>query len=418
MKGKRKLPEGWSWVSIDNILDHTIKSPIRMGPFGSQLLKGELVAEGILVLGIEHVLNKCFNDTGVKFITDEKFDQLKGFETEPGEVLITMMGTIGRTAVVPDGIRKSIIGSHLLKMKLKKDIFPEYIAWVLSYLSPVYKQMHLESQGAIMQGLNTGIVKKLSFPLPSTYDDQVSIVNELERKMAEIEKIRQAAHRQKEAIATAREAILREAFPYKEGGKLPWGWKWERLIRISNNIQYGISRESTPNKVGPQLLRITDIQNGKVNWNNVPFCECDSNEENLYLLADGDIVFVRTGATTGKSFLLKNPKHSVFASYLIRVQCNRDLVQPDYLYTFFQSPLYWNYINRGARGGTLAGFNASMLSSMNIPLPPTLDDQIAMADGLQQKMAQVEKVQQATDIQLAAIEAFAGAILREAFDFE
>ena len=176
MKGKRKLPEGWSWVSIDNILDHTIKSPIRMGPFGSQLLKGELVAEGILVLGIEHVLNKCFNDTGVKFITDEKFDQLKGFEAKPGEVLITMMGTIGRTAVVPDGIRKSIIGSHLLKMKLRKDIFPEFIARVLSYLSPVYKQMHLGSQGAIMQGLNTGIVKKLSFPLPPTYDDQVAIV--------------------------------------------------------------------------------------------------------------------------------------------------------------------------------------------------------------------------------------------------
>jgi type I restriction enzyme S subunit len=114
MKGKRKLPEGWNWVSINNILDHTIKNPIRMGPFGSQLLKGELVADGILVLGIEHVLNKCFNDTGVKFITDEKFDQLKGFEAKPGEVLITMMGTIGRTAVVPDGIRKSIIGSHLL----------------------------------------------------------------------------------------------------------------------------------------------------------------------------------------------------------------------------------------------------------------------------------------------------------------
>lgn len=199
--------------------------------------------------------------------------------------------------------------------------------------------------------------------------------------------------------------------------KLPEGWKWEKLDKITTNIQYGISKSSTSNKVGPRLLRITDIQDGKVDWNKVPFCECNSNEEKQYLLENNDIVFVRTGATTGKSFLLNNPENTLFASYLIRVQCNKELVNPKYLYTFFQTPVYWNIINQKSRGGTLAGFNASMLSNIEIPLPPTPADQDTLAADLERRMAQVEKMMGAALCQKEAISAMQGAILREVFSY-
>ncbi len=200
--------------------------------------------------------------------------------------------------------------------------------------------------------------------------------------------------------------------------KLPEGWSWERLKKISKKIQYGFSKESSSNNIGPKLLRITDIQNGKVNWDTVPFCECTEKEKEQYMLEGGDIVFVRTGATTGKSFLIKNPPFSLFASYLIRVQCNRGLVKPEFLYGFFQSPMYWNYINRDARGGTLAGFNATMLSDILIPIPPTLDEQVIIAGDLEQKMKDVEKLREAARKQWEAIEVLPGAILREVFGFE
>ncbi len=214
MTGKRKLPKGWKWVKTIDVLDNSLKSPIRMGPFGSQLTKDELVSDGVFVLGIEHVLNKKFDDSGYKFITNEKFQQLKGFQVRPGDVLMTMMGTIGRTAVVPEGIRPAIISSHLLKMTLRKDVYPDFIAWVLSNLSPVYRQVHAESQGAIMQGLNTGIIKKLAFPLPSNFDEQAAIVRTLERKMTNIEKLHLTANRQLEAIEAMPAAILREVFDF------------------------------------------------------------------------------------------------------------------------------------------------------------------------------------------------------------
>jgi type I restriction enzyme S subunit len=215
-KVQRKLPKGWQWVRTTDVLDSTQKLPIRMGPFGSQLKKDEFVEDGIFVLGIEHVINKKFDDKGYKFITNDKFRQLKGFEVKPGDVLMTTMGTIGRTAVVPTGVRKSIISSHLLKLTLKSDVYPEYIAWVLDNNSPVYKRLAQASQGAIMQGLNTDIVKKLRFPIPLDFNEQVMICKKLENKMADVEKMRQAALQQLETIQAIPAAILREVFDFLE----------------------------------------------------------------------------------------------------------------------------------------------------------------------------------------------------------
>ncbi len=93
-------------------------------------------------------------------------------------------------------------------------------------------------------------------------------------------------------------------------------------------------------------------------------------------------------------------------------------MNPKYLYTFFQTPVYWNNINKKSRGGTLAGFNASMLSKMEIPLPPTPADQDNIASDLERRMAHVEKMRAAALRQKEAIAVMQGAILREVFSYE
>ena len=83
---------------------------------------------------------------------------------------------------------------------------------------------------------------------------------------------------------------------------MPEGWEWTRLGNLSSLIQYGLSNSAEAQGTH-RLLRITDIQDGKVNWKDVPFTTVE-NAEN-YLLRKDDIVFARTGATVGKSFLVK-----------------------------------------------------------------------------------------------------------------
>jgi len=100
-----------------------------------------------------------------------------------------------------------------------------------------------------------------------------------------------------------------------ESKTIPTNWKEVKLMDISLKIHYGYSASSTTNDTGIKFLRITDIQDYKVDWNKVPFCEIHEYDVDKYLLSEGDIVFARTGATVGKSFLIQSkiPK-SIFAS--------------------------------------------------------------------------------------------------------
>lgn len=144
-------------------------------------------------------------------------------------------------------------------------------------------------------------------------------------------------------------------------------WTKKSLGQISEKIDYGYT--ASAGNSGVKFLRITDIQNGIVNWETVPQVECSKIEK--YALAGGDIVFARTGATTGKSFLIEEcPENAVFASYLIRVRPNKAEVFSKYLSYFFDTPNYWGQISSSATGATLPGVNSTKLKELQIPLPP------------------------------------------------
>lgn len=122
--------------------------------------------------------------------------------------------------------------------------------------------------------------------------------------------------------------------------------------------------------MGPRFLRITDLQNGGVNWEQVPYCTIGADEFARYGLVDGDIVFARTGATTGKSYLVEEPPEAVCASYLIRVRLLDSRLLPRFVSLYFQTDAYWSSVKQGSTGSAQGGFNASKLSSLLISIPP------------------------------------------------
>src|SRR5947209_2499905 len=93
------------------------------------------------------------------------------------------------------------------------------------------------------------------------------------------------------------------AEPPDRDAELPEGWACAPLGELAKAIQYGYTASAIEAQ-GPRLLRITDIQNGRVDWTSVPSCEIDADDAAKYSLRAGDVVFARTGATTGKSFLI------------------------------------------------------------------------------------------------------------------
>ena len=163
--------------------------------------------------------------------------------------------------------------------------------------------------------------------------------------------------------------------------ELPEGWEWTRLGCITDVIQYGLSNsaESTGDY---RLLRITDIQNGCVNWDTVPFTCTDKPEK--YLLHKDDIVFARTGATVGKSFLITDlPYASVYASYLIRIRLING-ISANYIYHFFNSYCYWGQVTDKTVGVGQPNCNGTALRELFIPLPSQAEQNriVPVADNL------------------------------------
>ncbi len=152
-----------------------------------------------------------------------------------------------------------------------------------------------------------------------------------------------------------------------------------KLGEAAITVDYGVTASAADSPVGPKFLRITDIQNGRVDWDSVPWCEADTKTVMGSKLESGDIVFARTGATTGKSFLIREcPDNSVFASYLIRLRL-KDSFDARFVSHFFQTPDYWAQITKSARGVAQPGVNATTLKSLDIPRFP-LSEQKRIAE--------------------------------------
>lgn len=155
-------------------------------------------------------------------------------------------------------------------------------------------------------------------------------------------------------------------------------WQTRTLAELSEDVAYGYTESAVAEKVGPHFLRITDIQNGIVEWGAVPFCTIKPRDHAKYKLNDGDIVIARTGNSTGENFLYRGSKDAVFASYLIRFRIDSSVADPAYVWYNLRSPQWWSYVAGARTGSAQAGANAKVLGNFKIELPP-LPEQRAIA---------------------------------------
>ena len=417
-----EVPEGWEWARLGNLC-----AAIQYGLSNSAELEGSYK-----FLRITDIQNGMVNWDTVPFTRPSDPDT---YLLKSGDIVFARTGaTVGKSFLITETPYPSVYASYLIRIRLLENLLSEYIYQFFDSAC-YWSQITDKSVGVGQPNCNGTSLKKLFIPLPPVNEQLriISIVQKLLEYVTEIDteekalmsavtaaktKILNLAIRGKlvpqdpddepasvllENIRAKKEELIKqgkikrdkkESFIFKGEDNsyyekigecvskideeipfiLPNEWVWCKLGSICSSIQYGLSNSAESNGTH-KFLRITDIQNGAVNWDAVPYTTTDDPE--TYMLKSGDIVFARTGATVGKSFLINNlPYEAVYASFLIRIRLVEGM-RPQYIYNFFNSPCYWEQITNKIVGVGQPNCNGTSLSNLFIPIPPvTIQDQM------------------------------------------
>ncbi|HDS5592567.1 TPA: restriction endonuclease subunit S [Enterobacter hormaechei subsp. xiangfangensis] len=154
--------------------------------------------------------------------------------------------------------------------------------------------------------------------------------------------------------------------------------EWKTLGEIGD-FTYGYAAKAQD--VGDaRFVRITDINtDGKLSPTDPMFVEISDGNER-YLLAKGDLLMARTGATFGKTMIFEEDYPAIYAGFLIKLNLSKHIVVPKYYWHFAQSDLFWGQANKLVSGGGQPQFNANALKQVKLPIPYPDDANKSLAE--------------------------------------
>ncbi len=336
------------------------------------------------------ILSKIGFNTGVMEFRDSTTTKTKMIQFQPGDIVLSGINAAkGAIAIYPNAAKKP--GSATMHYSAyfvnPERADPTFLWWL--FRSKTFQHILLQTlPGGIKTELKPKHLLPISVKIPSL-SEQHRIIAKVNQFLAKVNEV----HVLREQLETELHAFVSSV--YRDILKPRKSWVVKSVSELCDKPQYGYTTSATTEQIGPHLLRITDIQNGSVNWETVPYCACLKPEK--YLLEKNDILFARTGATTGKSFLIDECPMAVFASYLIRLRVQK-LVTPQYLYAFFQSPSYWEQISANTVGSAQPNCNATKLASVKVPVPSVEEQQhiVNYLENFQAKISSVKALQAQT----------------------
>ena len=198
---------------------------------------------------------------------------------------------------------------------------------------------------------------------------------------------------------------VKEGYKMTEIGEIPSEWQVRKLGEITiGKGEYGIGASATEYIEGkPRYLRITDIGDScRLLFNEIK--GLDDADYEKYILKEGDIVFARTGNTTGKGYVY-NKEHGelVYAGFLIKYSIDNNIAKHNFIKYVIQSKRYWDWVNIMSTRSGQPGINSNEYSSFIVQLPPlkeqekiasilsSVDEQIDNVDALIEKNKKLKK---------------------------
>jgi type I restriction enzyme S subunit len=198
-------PKKWDWKLVEELaLDR--KHSIKAGPFGSSLKKEFYVESGYKIYGQEQVIkdNLSFGDY---YVDEKKYQSLKACKVDYGDILISLVGTYGKIAIVPEVFEKGIINPRLMKISPNQKIIRPDFLKILLQGSGSLIQMKNKSRGGTMDIVNVGIMRKIRVPVPP-----IKLQNQFAERNKIIENQKQQAQEALQKSEDLFNSLLQKAF--------------------------------------------------------------------------------------------------------------------------------------------------------------------------------------------------------------
>lgn len=300
------------------------------------------------------------------FIDEQTHNALDRSQIQPGDVLVSIAGTIGRAGIVPDDAPQMNCNQAVAIVRTREAIYRPFLRYWLESTG-AQSQIRNSAVTGVISNLSLSQLSNLRLPLPPL-PEQRRIAEILDKADA-LRAKRRAALAQ---LSTLTQSIFLDMFG--DPATNPKGWP---VFPLGSKCiiagEYGANVASTDfDPDMPRYVRITDVtEEGELN--DQPVSPAGSrNDWEPYALAPGDLLFARSGATVGKTYMhTESNGRCVFAGYTIRFRPDRRELLPEYLFAFTRSAAYRAWVAARQRVVAQPNINAKQYGhELLIPLPP------------------------------------------------
>ena len=379
-----------------------------------------------LVFGQRNNQKNCIDFAGIKYADPEFFAARTENEfLRYGDVLLNTLGggSVGRIGFYDVKDKQVITDGHVMILRGNKSVEQKYLYYFLHSQQSLLEEAAVGSTNQAFLTTTQMFQWKVAVP---PLAEQQAIAKFLDSKTAKIDETISLYEQQKADLVEYRKALISDTVtrglnpnvPLKDSGiqwlgQIPEGWKIVPLkFLLASGMMYGANESADePNMEWPRYIRITDIaENGSLK--DETYMSLSPDKAADYMLQKGDILFARSGATVGKTYMFNENYPACFAGYLIKATCGKDLL-PEFLLKYTQSSVYENWKNSIYIQSTIQNIGADKYNQMPIPLP-SLAEQQAIVSFLDSKTAMIDEAIRRIDEQIADLKAYRTALITDA----
>jgi type I restriction enzyme S subunit len=245
-------------------------------------------------------------------------------------------------------------------------------------------------------------LRNMVFCVP-TMEEQMAIAEYLDKKCDSIDKVIAAQEKRVEYLTELKNRIITDAVTkginpdaaMKNSGiewigQIPRHWDTMRLkYWLSAPLMYGANEAPNSESLEePRYIRITDIDNNG-NLKDETFCSLTYDIAEPYLLKHGDILFARSGATVGKTYIHNSNSYACFAGYLIKAEIDKTKANPEFVYFFTKSGIFNSWKDSINIQATIQNIGADKYANLFITYPPK-DEQSQIVNRIKAKIEPID----------------------------